>query len=183
MEKGHQPHKDRHAELPLDPELVELKASEHWMGGRAGPELLLAIGLAGAVGALARYGVTAAFKGSPGGFPWGTFVVNLTGCLALGIVLVILLERFPGARLARALVVTGFLGAFTTFSTYAVGSDELVRHHQVGLFLAYVGGSLFAGLEAAAIGAMIGRLIIRRGRSSPRGLLVGPLDEEESGAA
>lgn len=142
-------------DLPVDPDLDEegSKAAER-------PQRAAVVGVvaaAGAVGALARYGISEAWPVAAGHFPWPTFVVNVSGSLLIGLVLVLLLERFPAGHLARLLAVSGFLGAYTTFSTYVVGVVLLWRHHDVLTGTAYALGSLGAGLAAAAVGIAIGR--------------------------
>lgn len=158
------------ARIPLDPDRADLESAYHQR--RASWILLAVIGTAGAAGALARYGVGRALPDPAVGFPWGTFAINLAGAFALGLVLVLLLEHFPRARLARPLIATGFLGAFTTFSTYAVGADELVRHHAIVTFFAYGLGSLAGGLASAFLGVLTARFLTRLegylNRSLPR---------------
>jgi len=137
-------------------------------GARHGPRthpgaqrtIMVTIGCAGALGALARYAMSRLVRVPSGHFPWSTFWTNATGSLAIGLVLVLLAERFPRARLARPLVVTGFLGAYTTFSTYAVEADLLFRGHDVTTGVVYAFASLFAGILAAAAGVVGARALI-----------------------
>lgn len=135
--------------------------------GRRGAErtILVVIASAGALGALARYGFARLVSSPAGHFPWATFWTNVSGSLVIGLVLVLVTERFPRARLARPLVATGFLGAFTTFSTYTVGTDLLVRDHRVGLAALYALASLAAGAVAALGGIVAARLLVRLDRS------------------
>lgn len=131
-------------------------------GGRSGGRsaqrtILFVVGCAGAAGAVLRYAVSLAIPVAAGGFPWGTFVINLTGSFAIGFVLSLLRERFPRARLARPLVVTGFLGAYTTFSTYMVDADLLLRRHEVATAALYTLSSLVGGLVAVAAGLLAAR--------------------------
>jgi CrcB protein len=121
--------------------------------------VLLVVSLAGALGALARYGFSRLLPSPPGRFPWGTFWVNISGSFALGLVLVLLTERFPRARVARPLLATGFLGAYTTYSTYMVDADLLLRNHDLATAALYALGSLLAGGGAALAGMWLGRLL------------------------
>jgi CrcB protein len=74
------------------------------------------IALGGAVGAIARYQLAAMIQGRvPLGFPWGTFVVNITGCLVMGVATTLLTERVVEHPNWRFLVPIGFIGAYTTF--------------------------------------------------------------------
>jgi CrcB protein len=141
---------------PIDPDIPP-------PGARRRPEgaLLLVIGIAGAVGALARYGLALLITSPPTGFPWSTFAINVSGSLVIGFVLVLLAERFPHAHLARPLVVTGFLGAYTTFSTYAVDTDSLVRHSAIAMAVAYAAASLLVGALATFGGVVLARALLR----------------------
>ena len=115
---------------------------------------LLLLGLAGASGTLARYGlVTVTHKALGGEFPWGTFAANIVGCFVAGF-LWILIEKFISiSGETRIIIFVGFFGAFTTFSTLMLETGEMFRdaewlyaiknlalHNGFGLL------SLFAGL-------------------------------------
>ncbi len=97
-----------------------------------------------------------------GHFPWATLVANLSGSLAIGVLVALLLERYPPSLYARAFIGTGFLGAYTTLSTFAVETDLLVKVGHAGAAGAYVVVSLAGGLAAAALGLAIGRRMGRR---------------------
>jgi CrcB protein len=136
---------------------------------RSQQAILLTVALAGAGGALARYGVGELVGLPRDGFPWGTFWVNISGSLLIGLVLVLLRERFSHLRLARPLAVTGFLGAYTTFSTYAVGTDELFRSHDLRSGIVYALASLLAGIAAVFCGILLARTALGSGlRRAPR---------------
>ena len=124
-----------------------------------------AVALGGCLGAPARYGISVLVDISPGSFPWGTFWTNMSGSLALGVVLALVFERFPPSRYLRPFVATGFLGAYTTYSTFAVESDLLVRNGHVGVAAAYVGASLVGGLTAVWMGLSLAGLVPIRRRS------------------
>ncbi|MEA2590073.1 MAG: fluoride exporter [Actinomycetota bacterium] len=111
------------------------------------------------MGAPARYGVAQLVHVAKGSFPWATFWTNITGSFALGSVLVLILERFPPARYVRPFVATGFLGAYTTYSTFAVETDLLVRGGQAGIGVVYGLASLVAGFVAVWAGMLVGRAI------------------------
>ena len=127
--------------------------------------ILAAIALGGALGAPARYGVAQLIHVANGSFPWATFWTNITGSLALGFVLVLILERFPPTFYVRPFVATGFLGAYTTYSTFTVETDLLVRNGHAGIGTAYALASLVAGFVAVWAGMLIARAI----RLPPRG--------------
>lgn len=147
-------------DLPVDPDVVAAEIVPP-ARRRAERALLVAIAAAGAAGALARYVLSRLVSVPAHGFPWATFWVNVTGSLAVGFVLVLLIERFPRARLARPVLVTGFLGAYTTFSTYVVDADLLVRHGDVATALAYGGASLAGGVLAAFFGMVAARSAVQ----------------------
>lgn len=117
-----------------------------------------AVGLGGALGTLARYGVAQLVHVSPDTFPWATFWTNVSGSLALGVVLVLVVERYPPSRYARPFLATGFLGGFTTFSTFVVETDLLAKDGRVGIALAYAAASLIVGFAAVWLGAVLARL-------------------------
>ena len=121
--------------------------------------MLAAIAAGGALGAPARYGVAQLIHVAPGTFPWATFWTNVSGSLALGLVLGLLLEHFPPTRYLRPFVATGFLGAYTTFSTFAVESDLLVKDGHVAIAIAYAAGSLVAGFAAVYCGLRAARAV------------------------
>ncbi|MCB9729202.1 MAG: fluoride efflux transporter CrcB [Deltaproteobacteria bacterium] len=122
---------------------------------------LIFIAGGGALGALARYGVAVQARRLWGvDFPWGTLLVNLLGCLLLGAVLEAARIGPPGANVSRGLQVflaVGFLGAFTTFSTFGVESVSLFMAGKPGEALAYVIGSVALGLAGSAAGILVMR--------------------------
>ena len=119
--------------------------------------MLGAIAVGGALGAPARYGVAQMIHVSPGSFPWATFWTNLSGSFALGLLLALVLERFPPGRYLRPFAATGFLGAYTTYSTFAVETVLLAKDGHVGLAVLYSGASLVGGFVMAWAGAWAGR--------------------------
>jgi len=118
---------------------------------------MAAIGGGGALGTLARYGMERALVPDALGFPWATLAVNVVGSFVLGVVVTLVVERWPGDRWLRPLVAVGFCGGFTTFSTFALEVDQRIRHGQAGMALAYVVASSAAGIGAALAGTTLGR--------------------------
>ena len=118
------------------------------------PLLLLLVFLGGGTGATCRYGVGRFVGERYGGeFPLGTFLVNVTGCFALGLLATALARGHADAALPTALLATGFLGGYTTFSTYALESALLYNDGSRLLALLNLLSSVLAGLLAAAAGA------------------------------
>ena len=114
---------------------------------------LLAVAAGGAFGALARYGLTVAVHAVVGrGFPWGTLAANVLGSFAMGLLYVLLLERSAAPPEVRALLLTGLLGAFTTFSTFTVETLNLVEAGALGRAAANVLASVALCLLAAWVG-------------------------------
>lgn len=112
----------------------------------------LYIAAGGAVGAVARFGLTSWVQGRGGlHFPWGTLVVNLTGSLLIGAAL-----RYFGAMPAsaevRALITVGLLGSFTTFSTFSYETVVLLEEGAIARAAAYSLGSLLLGVVAVYAG-------------------------------
>ena len=122
--------------------------------------IALAVALAGALGALARYGLDGFIsRRAPGAFPWGTFAINVSGSLLLGLLFTLFTERLTVDAWIRSGLTIGFLGAYTTFSTLSLETYRLLEDRSVGLALANAAGSLAAGLIAVYAGVVMGRAL------------------------
>ena len=118
--------------------------------------LLIAIG--GAVGSVARYSVSlAAVRLVDVSYPVGTFAVNVLGCFAFGVLAGVGDHRLTLSTQARAFLLVGLLGGFTTFSTYAFESIVLVRDGRAGLALLNAAGQTLVGLGAIWVGLFLTR--------------------------
>ena len=128
------------------------------------PRVLLAVAVGGAVGGPLRYGLGLALPAAGSGLPRGTLVVNLLGCLLLGVLTEALARRArPGSRTAtyaRPLLGSGVLGAFTTYSALAVETDLLLASDRAGVAVAYVVMSVLGGLLAALTGTLLARRVL-----------------------
>ena len=122
--------------------------------------LLAALG--GALGALARWGIASALPSSPTGLPWATLLVNLTGCLLLGVLFAVLAARFPDAGWPRPLLAVGLLGGYTTYSAFAVEVVRLAESGAVLLAGAYVVVSVVGGVAAVAAGTLAAHGVLGR---------------------
>ena len=121
---------------------------------------ILLIGLGGFAGAIARYLVDGVVSDRTGGaFPWGTLVINLTGSFVLGLLFAMTAERAILPAEIRGPVMIGFLGAYTTFSTFMLESWRLVESGAWGLALVNLGGSVLLGLIAVVAGLTLGRAL------------------------
>ena len=121
---------------------------------------VLAVAIAGAAGALARYGLDGLIsRRAPTSFPWGTFAINVSGSFLLGLLFVVMTERFRPDPWLRSAVTIGFLGAYTTFSTLSLETYRLAEDGAYGLALANVLGSVATGLAALYAGVVLGRAI------------------------
>lgn len=121
---------------------------------------LLLIAIAGALGTLSRYGGMGLVQRIAGAsFPWGTLVVNATGCLLFGIVWTLAEERLLIRGQTRFIILTGFMGAFTTFSTFAFETSQLIRDSQWLLATANLLAQNVLGMVCLLAGFAIARLI------------------------
>ncbi|ODU06907.1 MAG: hypothetical protein ABS81_03435 [Pseudonocardia sp. SCN 72-86] len=127
------------------------------------------IALGGVAGAEARYELGVAWPHTDGGWPWSTLVINITGCLLIGALMVLVLEVFDAHPLVRPLLGVGVLGGYTTFSTYAVDALALIRTGHYGLLAGYLVGTPILALAAAALGVRMCRAISSRVRSRDDG--------------
>jgi fluoride exporter len=116
--------------------------------------------LGGALGALARWGLAEALPHSPGSWPWATLLVNLVGCLLIGVLLAVLLARFPKSRWLRPFLAVGVLGGFTTYSTFAVDVVRLTGAGRGPLAVAYVVVSVLGGVLAVLVGLVTARAVL-----------------------
>jgi CrcB protein len=139
---------------PIDPDL-EPEAERHR------PDVLIAIAFGGAIGALARYEVGLQWPARSGAFPTTTFLVNSSGALLIGLLMVLIVERWASPRLARPFLCIGLLGAWTTMSTFVTEADLLVRNGSTLTALAYVVATIVTGLAATGIGIVCARRLAR----------------------
>jgi CrcB protein len=117
---------------------------------------LAAIYVGGVLGALGRVGLAQATPHGPGGWPWGTFAVNMLGALALGYFFARLGDH-PEDSLTHPFLSTGICGTLTTFSTLQLELFEMVEHGQLGLAALYLGVTLALGFLCLRLGIALER--------------------------
>ncbi len=121
---------------------------------------IMLIAIAGGLGTLARYGLSGLVQRLDGsGFAWGTTVVNLAGCLLFGLFWSVAEERFLVSSEIRIIVLTGFMGAFTTFSTYVFETSQLMRDAEWLMAGSNIVLQTVGGLCCFFVGLFLGRVI------------------------
>ena len=155
-----------HSLDPVDPDvdlhipLIRSELVRHHLS------VLTTIAAGGAVGATARQLVGEAWPSARGTFPWGTFLINVSGSLLIGILIAVLAHVPLQHRLLRPFLGVGVLGGFTTFSSYAVQSYDLVTSGHPLVAVVYLGGTVLTALLAVVTGVLlVRRVAIRRQRS------------------
>lgn len=128
--------------------------------GTVDPELRIpmAIALGAVPGALCRYYLTRwCLKWFGAGFPYGTFAINLSGALVMGFFATVIMQRAIASPDLRAVVAIGFLGSYTTFSTYALDTATLFHSGHWGKSLIYWGASAMLGVVCLELGSALAR--------------------------
>lgn len=141
-------------DLPVDPDVDAHDPVAGW-------DVLAVVAAGGALGSLARWGLGEAAGSAPTAFPWATLTENVSGSLALGVLMVLVVEVRPASRYLRPFAGVGLLGGWTTFSTYALESRTLLASDRVGTAVLYVGGSLVLGLLGCLAGLRVTRRVVR----------------------
>jgi len=122
------------------------------------PTTLGLLALAGAAGTLCRFGLSGLMNTILGkSFPWGTLVVNAVGCLLFGLIAPQIETRFSLSPQARLVLLTGFLGAFTTFSTFAFETTEKIHEHAWMIVTANVMAQNVLGIVCVLAGMALAR--------------------------
>jgi fluoride exporter len=121
---------------------------------------LAAVFFGGALGTLARYLLAAHHPAGPDAFPWVTLLVNLSGSLAIGFLVPVTEHVSHRAPTVRPLLMIGFLGGWTTYSTLAVDATLLLRHGDAGTCLAYLVATVAGGLALVVAGHAAGRRLV-----------------------
>ena len=122
---------------------------------------LLLIAVGGAAGAVSRYAIDRWITTAIGAaFPWGTFVVNMSGAFVLGLLFALAIEQDLLSADIRLPMMVGFIGAYTTFSTLMLESWLLIEGQATGLAILNILGSIVVGGLALVAGLALGRVVI-----------------------
>jgi CrcB protein len=124
--------------------------------------VLAAISAGGVLGALARDGIATALPHPASGFAWSTFLINGTGCLLIGVLMVIVTDVVPHRRLVRPFLGVGVLGGYTTFSTYIVDIHKTAAAGAPWIALAYLAATLITAVLAVWAGHTVTAGLVRR---------------------
>jgi CrcB protein len=119
------------------------------------------ISVGGGLGSVARYLIEEATPPKDGAIPWATFLINVSGCLTIGFLMVYVLEVWPPRRYIRPFLGIGVLGGYTTFSTFAVETRGLLAAGAWATGIIYVLASLLFGLAAVFLGVVAARYAAR----------------------
>jgi fluoride exporter len=111
----------------------------------------LAVAIGGALGSVTRYGVALLLPTAPGKFPWATFCVNLLGSFLIGVAYVVIVQKQILSPEIRLWIMTGFLGGFTTFSSFSLETMQLWQQGELTLALLYIIGSMICCLLAVVL--------------------------------
>lgn len=121
---------------------------------------LMMIALGGALGAVSRFLLgNAVSKAVGSALPYGTFVINVIGCFAMGLLMTLIVDREMLPAAWRLFLCVGFLGGFTTFSSFGYEALMMLTEGRLLVVLAYVGGSVALGLVAAGLGVLCARAV------------------------
>lgn len=163
-----QPVSDDQPEKVVDPDFDIHDPAQAVEGRQRQWDLLVAVAAGGVLGAEARYGVGVLLPHDPGQFPWATVLINASGCLLIGMLMTILLELTEPHRLARPFLAVGVLGGYTTFSTFAMDTEQLVLAQRVVAAAAYALTTMAVCALAVWCGTVVTRLIARVATDSRR---------------
>ncbi len=151
-------------EAPEDPDVDVRLPEQRLEVVRAPASVLAAIAAGGGIGAVARWAIGVALPAAGTGFPWATFLINVSGCALIGVLMVLVTDVYPHRRLLRPFAGVGVLGGFTTFSAYIVDIEHRLTGGAVVVGLVY----LIATLVAAPAGTYGGMVVTRAALRGPK---------------
>jgi CrcB protein len=146
-------------QAPVDPDVDLHIRSEPIETPARRWDVLVAIGIGGVLGSEARHGIGVALPHADDALPWATFLINVSGCALIGVLMVTITELTSPHRLVRPLLGVGVLGGYTTFSTYSLEIHQMLAVGRSGLALTYLVLTPLAALGAVWLGANTTRLL------------------------
>jgi CrcB protein len=144
---------------PVDPDVDLHDARPRWELRRRAATVVAVVATGGMVGAAARHAVTLAMPTAANAVPWPALIVNTSGCLLIGVLMVLIVEARSSHRLVRPFLGVGVLGGYTTFSTYTVDAQTLIAAGRPGVALAYLAGTAVVALVAVQLGVVLTRAV------------------------
>jgi fluoride exporter len=122
--------------------------------------VVLAVGIGGGLGAVSRYSLDRLIEHRVDSvFPWATFAINISGCFAVGFLIAAVVDRHRAPQWLKVGLTIGFCGGYTTFSTFAQESLDLIEARDIAIALASIGASVLLGVLAVLAGIKVGRLV------------------------
>lgn len=152
------PDRDQSWHLVVDPDVDLHDALQRDETRTHELRLLAVIAAGGVLGTEARYAVDSLLTNAPGHFPWATLIVNVSGCLLIGVLMVVLLEVVSPHRFARPFLGVGVLGGYTTYSTFGNDTMQLFRDHHDATAGLYV----LASMVLCPLAVLVGIVATRR---------------------
>ena len=123
------------------------------------PSIMAMVALGGAIGSVLRYMVSSIQSPTWTGFPYGIFIVNVSGGFVMGLLVELMALKFSASSETRAFLTTGIMGGYTTFSTFSLESALLLQRHAWGLAAGYVFGSALLSILALFCGLWLVRAV------------------------
>lgn len=157
---GHDRQAGRDGREPTGPDVDLAVPARRRERARVPWSVVSVVALGAMLGATARYAASLVWPMPVDGFPWTTFAVNVTGCAAIGVFMVLISDVWSAHRLLRPFVGTGVLGGFTTFSTYAVDIQRLLNAGRARTGMTYLGATLLAALAAVWAAVWLTRRLV-----------------------
>lgn len=121
----------------------------------------LSVAAGGAFGAMTRFGLSSWLTPEPGKFPIATFTANITGCFLMGVLYVVVMDKHVLPMAWRPFLMVGFLGAFTTFSTFSIEALGLWQTQHFSLALSYVLATMVVSILAVWSGYSLSEFVIK----------------------
>lgn len=153
---------------PVDPDVDPGAPNRHRELREHPAAVLVSIACGGVLGTLARHGLTVAFPHAPGGMSWATLSINASGCLLIGVLMVLISEVWPGQRLLRPFLGVGVLGGYTTFSTYVVDIQQAIAMGAPHVAVVYLGLTVVTAMLGVYAGWVVTRGLLRGRRGKRR---------------